>query len=191
MAKSAYTQKNKKSFSKIIAAIFFPLIFLITLLLIVLTLSGVNVFEEAEKYASRIPGLSTPASSEGQNSEASEMDRLQAVIANKEAEMEELQSEADSKQNQINELEQQVVQLRADLEEARSEDGNNENSKAAEMAQSFQVMDPEEAAPILENMNQNLAVQVLNDVASEERGEILGQMDPEAAANIASMLIEE
>ncbi|RDY72157.1 hypothetical protein DXT76_03430, partial [Halobacillus trueperi] len=89
MAKSAYTQKNKKSFSKIIAAIFFPLIFLITLLLIVLTLSGVNVFEEAEKYASRIPGLSTPASSEGQNSEASEMDRLQAVIANKEAEMEE------------------------------------------------------------------------------------------------------
>ncbi|RDY72156.1 MgtE protein, partial [Halobacillus trueperi] len=60
-----------------------------------------------------------------------------------------------------------------------------------EMAQSFQVMDPEEAAPILENMNQNLAVQVLNDVASEERGEILGQMDPEAAANIASMLIEE
>lgn len=191
MAKSAYTQKNKKSFSKIIAAIFFPLIFLITLLLIVLTLSGVNVFEEAEKYASRISGLSTPASSEGQNSEASEMDRLQAVIANKEAEMEELQSEADSKQNQINELEQQVVQLRADLEEARSEDGNNENSKAAEMAQSFQVMDPEEAAPILENMNQNLAVQVLNDVASEERGEILGQMDPEAAANIASMLIEE
>ncbi|REJ09513.1 MotE family protein [Halobacillus trueperi] len=191
MAKSAYTQKNKKSFSKIIAAIFFPLIFLITLSLIVLTLSGVNVFEEAEKYASRIPGLSTPASSEGQNSEASEMDRLQAVIANKEAEMEELQSEADSKQNQINELEQQVVQLRADLEEAKTEDENNENSKAAEMAQSFQEMDPEEAAPILENMNQNLAVQVLNDVASEERGEILGQMDPEAAANIASMLIEE
>ncbi|MYL48694.1 hypothetical protein GLV98_04330 [Halobacillus litoralis] len=191
MAKSGHTQKNKKSFSKIFAAIFFPLIFLITLTLIVLTLSGVNVFEEAEKYTSRIPGMSTEASSESENSVASEVDRLKAVIANKEAEMEELQSKSDSKQNQINELEQQVVQLEADLEDARSEDDSNENSKTAEMAQSFQEMDPEAAAPILESMNENLAVQVLNDVASEERGEILGQMDAETAANIASILIED
>ncbi|MBX0356444.1 MotE family protein [Halobacillus sp. Nhm2S1] len=191
MAKSDPAQKNKKSFSKVIAAIFFPLVFLITLTLIILTLSGVNVFEEAEKYTSRIPGLSKAATSDDGNSETGEVDQLQAVIANKEAEMEELQSESDSKQNQINELEQQVVQLEADLEAARSEDENNENSKVIEMAQSFQEMDPEKAAPILQSMKQNLAVQVLNDVASEERGEILGQMDPETAANIAGLLIEE
>ncbi|MYL70977.1 hypothetical protein GLW00_08940 [Halobacillus litoralis] len=191
MTKSTYTKKDKKSFLKIITAIIFPLIFLITLTLIVLTLSGVNVFEEVERYASRIPGLSSVASSEGKDTDCGEMDRLKAVIANKEAEVEELQSEADSKQSQINELEQQVVQLKADLEEAVAEEGNNEDSKVSAMARSFQEMDPEEAAPILESMNQNLAVQVLSEVASEEKGEILGQMDPEAAANIASMLIEE
>ncbi|WLR46947.1 hypothetical protein LC065_15560 [Halobacillus litoralis] len=190
MAKSDPTKKNKKSFLKIIAAIFTPLIFIITLTLIVLTLSGVNVFEEAEKYASRIPGLSTAVSSEGEDTKAGEVDRLKAIIANKEAEMEELQSESDRKQHQMNELEQQVVQLKADLEDARSE-GESDNSKAADMARSFQEMEPEEAAPILESMNENLAVQVLSDVASEERGEILGQMDAETAANIASILIED
>lgn len=57
------------------------------------------------------------------------------------------------------------------------------------MAASFQQMEPEEAAPIVENMSQDLAIQVLENVASEERGLIFGQMSPEAAAEIAGEII--
>ncbi|SEH72954.1 Flagellar motility protein MotE, a chaperone for MotC folding [Halobacillus karajensis] len=193
MAKSGYAKQNKmKTFPKVIFAIFIPFIFLITFTMIVLTLLGFNVFEEAEKYAGHIPGVSQIVSLNQEGASSKEEEHYQEMLANKETEIENLQREADSKQDQITALEQQILQLEADLEEARSEEETGaENSKVEEMAQSFQKMDADEAAPIIENMDEDLAVQVLNLVSSEEKGEILGQMKTETAASVASRLIEE
>jgi flagellar protein FlbB len=193
MAKSNQTQKNKTNkFPKIFFAIFLPFIFLLTLALIVLTLLGFNVFEEGEKYASKIPGISQVASSDEQESTEDEEARLQAIIANKDAELEDLQGEVDQKQSVISELEQEVIQLETELQDVV--DGNENESadeKSKELARSFEGMDAEEAASIVENMDQSIAVKIMAHVASEERGEILGKMDPELAADISVLLIEE
>lgn len=193
MAKSTHTQKNKSNkFPKIFFAIFLPFIFLLTLALIVLTLLGFNVFEEVEKYASKIPGISQVTSSDEQESTEDEEARLQAIIANKDAELEDLQGEVDQKQSVISELEQEVIQLETELQDVV--DGNENEStdeKSKELARSFEGMDAEEAASIVENMEQSIAVQIMAHVASEERGEILGKMDPKLAADISVLLIEE
>lgn len=193
MAKSTQTQKNKSSkFPKIFFAIFIPFIILLTLSLIVLTLLGFNVFEEAEKYASNIPGIAQVTSSDEEEPSNDEKARLQAIIANKDAELEGLRGEVEQKQSTISELEQEVIQLETELQDfvdGNENEGLNEKSK--ELARSFEGMDAEEAASIVENMDQSIAVQIMAHVASEERGEILGQMDPERAAEISVLLIEE
>ncbi|MGP4059828.1 MotE family protein [Halobacillus sp. H74] len=192
MAKGVHNDKPKgNKIQKVFFAIVIPFIFLLTLTLIVLTLSGINVFEEAEKYAKKIPGVSEVTSTDEPASDPEEMDRLQAMLANKDAEIEQLQQDADQKQTTIEEMDQQILKLEKELEDRLPEDGEDPNQKAKDLAASFQEMDPEEAAPIIGSMSQTLAVQVMREVASEERGEILGQMDPEAAAEIASILLEE
>ncbi|QAS50996.1 MotE family protein [Halobacillus litoralis] len=192
MAKGVHNDKPKgNKIQKVFFAIVIPFIFLLTLTLIVLTLSGINVFEEAEKYAKKIPGVSEVTSTDEPASDPEEMDRLQAMVANKDVEIEQLQQDADQKQATIEEMDQQILKLEKELEDSLPEDGEDPNQKAKDLAASFQEMDPEEAAPIIGSMSQTLAVQVMREVSSEERGEILGQMDPEAAAEIASILLEE
>ncbi|SFK26874.1 Flagellar motility protein MotE, a chaperone for MotC folding [Halobacillus dabanensis] len=193
MAKNKQAQKNKSNkFPKIFFAIFLPFIFLFTLALIVLTLLGFNVFEEAEKYASKIPGISQVTSSNEQESTKDEEARLQAIIANKDAELEDLQGEVDQKQSEVKELEQEVIQLETELQDfVNGNENESMDEKSKELAQSFEGMDAEEAASIVENMDQSIAMQIMAQVASEERGEILGKMDPELAADLSVLLMEE
>lgn len=184
-------KKTSGAFTKVLLAVVLPLVFLITLAIIVLTLLGINVFEKAEQYARTIPGISQSASSEESNTNQAEQGRMEAVIANKDAEIEEMQMEINQKQSTIDELEQKILQLETDLEDTLNGEDKDGDEKAMDVAESFQEMDAEEAALIMENMNQSMAVQVLTYVGSKERGEILGQMNPEVAAGIAAVLLEK
>ncbi|RWZ60491.1 hypothetical protein EQV77_04135 [Halobacillus fulvus] len=164
-----------------------PTIFAITLTLVILSAVGINVFEQAEKYAANIPGLSQVVSTEEEDAVADVNGQLQETIDTQNEELEVLRAEADSKQATIEEMEQKILVLEAELESAVSEEEGPD--PMSDLARSFQDMDPEQAAPIVSNMREDLAVQVLEEVPSAERGEILGEMDPEEAANLMTLLI--
>ncbi|MGV2620056.1 UNVERIFIED_CONTAM: hypothetical protein N8J90_02665 [Halobacillus marinus] len=191
MAKKLPKQQTGGSrFLKIFSAVVFPLLFLVVLTVIVMTLMGYNVFEQVEKYGANIPGIADTTSTDSASSE--ETDKLQAMLANKEAEIEQLKEQASAGDAEKKDMENQIVQLEKELEGTTEERGQEdvEEDSAKDIAASFQKMDPEEAAPIISTMNQDLAVQVLRLIAVEERGDILGQMDPEIAASYASALID-
>ncbi|WJE17469.1 hypothetical protein QRD89_09025 [Halobacillus sp. ACCC02827] len=183
-------QKGGSRFLKIFSAVVFPLLFLVVLTVIVMTLMGYNVFEQVEKYGANIPGIADTTSTDSASSE--ETDKLQAMLANKEAEIQQLKEQASAGDAEKKDMENQIVQLEKELEGTTEEKGQEdvEEDSAKDIAASFQKMDPEEAAPIISTMNQDLAVQVLRLIAVEERGDILGQMDPEIAASYASALID-
>lgn len=192
MAKDAHEkQEGGKKLQWFFFVIVIPFVFAITLALIIFTLLGFNVFEQAEKYASKLPVVSQVVSNEEENPGEEQVDRtdqLQASLADRSAEIKQLQQEVDNKQTTIAELEEQIKELEVELA-ANSESGEAETNKVTELAVSFQEMDPEEAAPIIGNMNETLAVQVLEEVPGEERGEILGQMEPEKAASLVSSFL--
>ncbi|WP_163530570.1 MotE family protein [Halobacillus ihumii] len=172
-----------------------PALFALTLTVVVLTIMGVNVVEKAESYANQIPGLSTLVSTSDESQNMRQTEQFETVIAEHNEKIDQLQQQVEDKQLTIDELHQQIEQLETDLESAlaASDEQQTEDSSAGsdpmrEMAVSFEEMDEEEAAPIIENMDKELAVQLLAEVASSQRGAILGAMTPEAAAEIASLL---
>ncbi|KHE73295.1 magnesium transporter MgtE N-terminal domain-containing protein [Halobacillus sp. BBL2006] len=192
MAKKAKVKQEKGSkLQWFFFGIVIPTVFAATLALIVFTLLGINVFEQAEKYANQVPGLSKIVSTSVEKEEVVKEEQLQATIANGEAQIEQLQSEVESKQAVIQDMEQQIVQLEADLKASNESKTENKQDASENLAISFEEMDPEEAAPIVEEMDKALAVKMLAQVPDEERGEILGKMDPEIAAGIASSLMQE
>jgi len=51
-------------------------------------------------------------------------------------------------------------------------------------------MDPEESAPVISNLDQNVAISVLENLPDKERGPILSEMNHEEAANLTCALSE-
>ncbi|MFD2925525.1 magnesium transporter MgtE N-terminal domain-containing protein [Halobacillus naozhouensis] len=172
-----------------------PALFALTLTVVVLTIMGTNVFEKAESYANQIPGLSAIVSTSDESQNGRQTHQLEAAIADQNEKIDQLQQQVEDKQLTIDELNQQIEQLETDLEaalatsaEQKTEEPPAASNPMKEMAVSFEEMDEEEAAPIIENMDQDLAVQILAEVASSQRGAILGAMTPEAAAEIAGLI---
>ncbi len=68
-----------------------------------------------------------------------------------------------------------------------------ESSKVKEYAQAYSEMKPKEAALIFESMKDNLglASRILSIMSAEDRGKILGAMDPEVAARITKIMDPE
>ncbi|WP_027954208.1 MotE family protein [Halobacillus kuroshimensis] len=184
---------KERSLGKIMLAVFIPFIFLGVLAWVALTLSGMNVSKEVGKAASAIPGLSTFTSSNEAESTGDTSDRLEAALANKEAEINQLKQEASDKESLMEEKDRQILQLQADLEEASQPSVQEEEAEDSvkDLALSFREMDAEDAAPILQEMNQDKAVLVLKEITNKERGTILGAMESAAAAEIAVRLMDE
>lgn len=169
-----------------------PTIFALTLTLVVLTFMGVNVFDRAENYANKIPGVSSIVSTSEEKDAQRETDQLEATIEDNNAEIDQLESEINNKDATIDDLNQTIAKLESEVESALEveESVDSEDNRATDMAQSFQEMDEEEAAPIIENMEDTLAVSLLAQIKSEERGAILGVMDPEVAARLTSLMTD-
>lgn len=194
MAKSEQAKREGgKKLQWFFFVVVIPIVFAITLALIITTLLGINVFQQAEKYANQVPGLSQLVSTEEEDAQKEETGQLEATIANNNAEIEQLEEQVQSKQSTIDDLQLQIESLEAELaatEEVDEEEQASETSETVtDLASSFQEMDSEQAAPIIENMTEGLAVEVLEQIASQERGEILGEMEPETAANLASSFL--
>lgn len=189
MAKSEQAkQEGGKRVQWFFFVIVIPIVFAITLTLIIFTLLGINVFEQAEKYANQVPGLSQMVTTDDEKNQVDETSQLEATIANNNAQIEQLEQEVSSKDATIEDLNLQIENLEEELN-ATKENNEKTSEKVSDLATSFQGMDADQAAPIISNMSEALAVQVLQQISSEERGEILGSMDPEVAANLASSFL--
>ncbi|MRG85398.1 MotE family protein [Salinibacillus xinjiangensis] len=165
-----------------------PIVFAITLLIIVLNIAGVNVLDLADKYGERLPFVSAMNEKEQAEEFQQEISELESTVKEKNSHIEQLEVEIESKDQQITNLEAEITALTKQLNEKEVEK-EKQAEQIKEIASSFTDMEPKSVASIVENVDQEVALSILKDIPSEERGAILASMSPEKAASLTSAFI--
>ncbi|SEB03295.1 Flagellar motility protein MotE, a chaperone for MotC folding [Thalassobacillus cyri] len=168
--------------------IIIPVIFAVTLTWIVLMIAGINLGDMAAKYGKDVPVVQSLFPSEEEKSKEQRINKLQYSLDEKNDTIDQLEQDIAGKNATIEELEQQVGDLEAKLSMEESTD-ENKDAQVKQVSSSFKDMDPGQAAAIIGNLDQPVAVTVLRNLPNSERGNILGELDPEQAATLTSLLI--
>lgn len=189
MPEEQETPKTSR-FQWFIFAFLIPILFGITVALLVFTLSGNNIFETAREYSQKVPFLASvfdDKKSHSQEVMEEELIGLQAEIKDREARISQLESQLDSKDLELE---------RAGLEKQRLEEEINEltaikkeNKRAfKDIVKTYENISAKKAAPILTEMKDEEAVKILSNVNSDTLAAIMEKMNPEDAARYTALL---
>ncbi len=185
------SERKTGKFQWFLFVVLIPTIFALSLLVIVLTIAGVNVFDEAQKLGKSIPGISQMASGEEEREQSENGNtELKAQIQDQKAQIDTLQSQIDVKDQKVKDLNARIEQLNKQLESSAT---SSEETKAEikEVSSAYEKMEPERAAAILSNLGQEEAVLILTNLSSDERGKVLEQMPADQAASLTNAMVEE
>ncbi|MCT2534524.1 hypothetical protein NC661_16020 [Aquibacillus koreensis] len=172
-----------------IVVIIIPLIFALTLAIIILSFMGVNVIGKTKEFANHIPFLSNVVTTEEEKVEENKIELLENDIRTKDAEIDQLTAEVVTKDAEIDELNQEVTKITNQLKEL--ETGKQEKADAlSEVTTAFKGMEPEAAAPIISNLDTEMAASIVKSLPTKEKAALLGALDPELAASITNLLLE-
>jgi flagellar motility protein MotE (MotC chaperone) len=182
------SQKASK-FQWFIFAFFIPILFAVTVALLVFTLSGNNIFETAKEYGQKVPLLSSIINGESSNSEVmeSQLIELEAEIKDREARITQLESQLDSKELEIERAGLEKQRLEQEIEELTAI--KEENKRAfKDIVKTYESISAKKAAPILTEMKDEEAVKILSNVKADTLAAIMEKMDPEDAAHYTALL---
>lgn len=188
MAKVQEGNKKTNKLQWFFFVIVVPIIFAITLLLVILTIVGVNPFQAIQDYGSKVPIVSSFIDNADEKKLEHEVSQLQATIKNNESIIMDLENEVNMKEKEIEDLKAQISQLEEQLLK-RNKTMETYDETVKSITQSFSNMEPVNAANILVEMDENIALDVLNSLSSEARGNILAAMDAKDAAKFTDSLV--
>ena len=188
-------QKQKKSKSKFqwfLFAFVIPLLFCVMILLIVATVSGVNVFEKAKEYGSKIPYISSMvAGNESKKASPKQSEdtiiKLEADIQNKNTQMSRLKKQLEKQDRDKEKLILEKKQLEEEMEELRNEQDPNKRAYK-DIIKTYEAMTAKKAAPIIISMEEAEAVKILSQLNTETLAKIMEKMPPDKAAKFTELL---
>ncbi|KQL19117.1 MotE family protein [Cytobacillus solani] len=192
MDKVAEELESKKTsrFQSFIFVVLIPLLFTITVALIVMTILGYNVFELTKEYGQKIPFISSAISDDDSDSAKdieTKMIELEAEIKDREAKITKLETELESKDQEISRAELEKEQLEAEIEELTAM--KEENKRAfKDIVKTYETISAKKAAPILSQMSETEALEILTNLKSDKLAEIMEKMEPEDAARYTELL---
>ncbi|HZG61090.1 MAG TPA: nucleotide exchange factor GrpE [Anoxybacillus sp.] len=194
-------ETSEKSYSKLqwfLFVVLIPLLFGITLTLVIVTVAGVNVFDAVKKYGEKIPGISQLIQDEQKPSEQILQDRLieqKATVEEKTLQIKQLEQELENKQKEIDSLKKEIERLNAEIEtkEQSTETEKEQEQKQAikDIVKMYESMSAKNAAQIIPELSDNDAVTILSSINSEKAADILEKMDPANAAKYTSLLAKK
>jgi len=175
-------------------AIVIPVIVALSLLVIILLVSGLDVGGWAKQTGKNIPVISTlvPGDDATNDMEALK-EKSEAELASKEKEIHSLTGEIKSLKQTLEELEQDNKKMEHQLqkEEEKEEETKDDIQEGIEsLAESFKDMSAKRAALILQELDDDTAVSILYELSTDVRGDILGRMDPENAAKMTELFLQ-
>lgn len=192
MDKVAEELESKKTsrFQSFIFVVLIPLLFTITVALIVMTILGYNVFELTKEYGQKIPFISSALSDDASDSAKdveTKMIELEAEIKDREAKITKLETELDSKDQEISRAKLEKEQLESEIEELTAM--KEENKRAfKDIVKTYETISAKKAAPILSQMSETEALEILTNLKSDTLAEIMEKMEPEDAARYTELL---
>ncbi|RDI47456.1 MotE family protein [Falsibacillus pallidus] len=182
-------EKNNK-FQWFVMVIFIPVLFAITIALIVLTFAGVNVFEKGKQIGEHIPfisGMLNKDSNTAIKEYESKMTSLEAVIKDKEGQIDQLSNKIEAQADEKDKLLLEQERLQQEIGELKQiQDDNKKAFK--EIVHTYETMSPKSAAPIILKMKDDEAVHILSQISNESLAQILEQMPPANAAKYTEKL---
>ncbi|OES43611.1 MotE family protein [Domibacillus iocasae] len=190
-------KKEYNTFQWILFVAVIPLLFALTIALVVMTIAGVNVFEKTKEIAANLPYVSewiAPAEQDGKL-DSEKVVELQAEIKNKEAEIEQLSGDLESSKAEIEELLTEQDRLNAKLKQLQQQQTEAAESDETEtvnnVAETYESMDEESIAGIVINLTNNEAVAILQELSVEKQAAVLENLDAKKAAEYTKILSNE
>ncbi|PIC06002.1 hypothetical protein CS060_00300 [Anoxybacillus flavithermus] len=193
-------EEEKKKASKLqwfLFVVFIPLLFTISVVLLILTFSGINVFEQGKKYAGQLPFVSQWI----EGTDANEKKKLQeqivelkATIVEKEKELAKTKDTIKEKNAEIDTLKQEIARLQAEKEQAQQPTAQTKeqtNAPRVDVVKMYETMSPKKAAEIIPQMSDREAVDLLSQLKTDKVAAILEKMDAANAAKYTSLLAKK
>ncbi len=187
--------KMYSKFQWVLFVIVIPILFTITLALVLLTIAGVNVFEYSKVITQNTPILSSYVSSdenavvENRESVELQISSLEDTIQEKEEQIAELEKNLKEKETEINSLQEELLFLEEELL-VKEEEQKTYGKTIAEISKMYETMSPKNAAVIIPKLDNEEAISILSALKTETVSKILEKMDPEDAAKYTQLLTE-
>ncbi|MFJ7751936.1 MotE family protein [Peribacillus muralis] len=177
--------------------IFIPLIFAVTVALIVLTVAGVNVAEKAKDMSAKIPFITSDKKDEDRGNEARndekvsiKLEKLETEIVNKQKEIDKLEGIIDTRDKSIEKAEAEKQQLQMEMNQLKeSQTGKDKAFK--DIIRTYETMAPKKSAPIITEMNDQDALEILSSMKAATLAKVLENMSAADAARLTKKLAEQ
>lgn len=189
-------EQEPKKYNKIqwfFVVIFIPTIFAIFVASIVATVAGINVVEKTKEFMEIIPFIPTEEEiSEKQLQEEmnQKLENLKLEVEERESAISELETEINAKNQEIESLELEKESLQKQMENLIL--AQEESSKSLkEIVSTYETMSAKKAAPIISQMNENEALEILSSLKPDTLAAILEKMDVADAANYTVLLTSQ
>ncbi|MBT2615659.1 MULTISPECIES: MotE family protein [unclassified Bacillus (in: firmicutes)] len=177
--------------------IFIPLIFAVTVALIVFTVAGVDVVKKAKEMSAKIPFIESDQKDEENGKSANndekvsmKLEKLETEIDNKEKEIEKLEGIIDTRDKAIAKAEAEKQQLQTEMNQLKDSQ-NNSKQAFKDIIRTYETMAPKRAAPIITEMNDEDAVEILSSMKAATLAKVLEQMTTADAARLTKKLTEQ
>nr|WP_295970446.1 MotE family protein [uncultured Bacillus sp.] len=186
--------EEEKSYGKLqwfFVVIVIPSLFAVAVALIVATVAGVNVMDKAKEYSEKIPFLSSDEQEKEQKNKDNEAKniKLNAELKVRGETIAELQEEVNSKNEEIEGLELEKKQLQREIEDL-GEKQSEHNREFKEIVKTYEAMSAKKAAPIIAQMKDEKALEILSNLKSDTLAAIMEQMNAVDAAKYTSLLTQ-
>ncbi len=184
--------KKPGFFQKFFMLFLIPLLFTVTIVLIVTYFTNTNVFQFANSMKEKIPFLDTEKEEVLENTSVTEgrIVTLQAELQEKEAQIEKLQTEIDASNETNNELLIKQEQLQFEIEKLQRDQEAAKKEFQAIVAV-YASMSAKEAAPILIELNDEQALRIMSNLKSDALSAIFAKMPPAEAARYTELLAQQ
>lgn len=182
--------KKSSKFQGFIYVVLIPLLFAITVALVAMTFLGYNVFELTKEYGQKIPFISSVFSEDETQSVKGlekEMIKLEAEIKDREAKISQLQTDLDSKEAEISKVQIEKERLEEEIDELTAMKEQNKRA-FKDIVKTYETISAKKAAPILAQMSEDEALQILSSVKADTLAAIMEKMEPEDAARYTELL---
>jgi len=111
--------------------------------------------------------------------ERRKLNREKEIIAERKNELKRLEGEVDKKLDELKKMRQELKTLLAEKDAA-------EQQRIEELAKIYQKMAPDKAAGVLVNLDEELAVAILNKMKIKSAAQILGRMGQDKAVKLTT-----
>lgn len=183
-------KKSSGAFGKVIMVILITLMFSTAVLLVIAKFNDVNVFDKAKEITAGLPFIGDSEKKDLLADDGVLEERvvhLQAEIKEKEAEVFRLQQQLDASAGEKEALLIEQERLLGEIQ-ALQRDQDSSKQKVSEIVTTFEKMSAKSAAPVLINMSDAEAIQILASLKPDNLAAILEKMAPADAAKYTSML---